>query len=311
MILFKGGVKMYSKKNLLATVVLGLSMSLTSVAPAIASADDVSVQVNVQQNAKGSVNWEKGAEADVEAWGVGLPPVNMPAERGVALALRAATVDAYRQLAEIIKGVQVDSETTMRDLSVESDVVTAKVEALVQGARVVEKVVNKDGSYSVKVAVPLYGVKSVAAVVIPEANKDLLPQETPEISEDYTPAPEVKAQAASYTGVVVDAAGLGLEGTFSPVIYDVNGRAIYGMRNIDKDFAISKGMVEYYNDLQTATVNSRAGSNPLVVKAVSVRGGGNSVNPVDVVVSVEDGDKILYANEKSGMLENKAVVFVK
>lgn len=302
---------MYSKKNLLATVVLGLSMSLTSVAPAIASADDVSVQVNVQQNAKGSVNWEKGAEADVEAWGVGLSPVNMPAERGAALALRAATVDAYRQLAEIIKGVQVDSETTMRDLSVESDVVTAKVEALVQGARVVEKVVNKDGSYSVKVAVPLYGVKSVAAVVIPEANKDLLPQETPEISEDYTPAPEVKAQAASYTGVVVDAAGLGLEGTFSPVIYDVNGRAIYGMRNIDKDFAISKGMVEYYNDLQTATVNSRAGSNPLVVKAVSVRGGGNSVNPVNVVVSVEDGDKILYANEKSGMLENKAVVFVK
>ena len=311
MILFKGDAKMYSKKNLLATVVLGLSMSLTSVAPAIASADDVSVQVNVQQNAKGSVNWEKGAEADVEAWGVGLPPVNMPAERGAALALRAATVDAYRQLAEIIKGVQVDSETTMRDLSVESDVVTAKVEALVQCARVVEKVVNKDGSYSVKVAVPLYGVKSVAAVVIPEANKDLLPQETPEISEDYTPAPEVKAQAASYTGVVVDAAGLGLEGTFSPVIYDVNGRAIYGMRNIDKDFAISKGMVEYYNDLQTATVNSRAGSNPLVVKAVSVRGGGNSVNPVNVVVSVEDGDKILYANEKSGMLENKAVVFVK
>lgn len=311
MILFKGDAKMYSKKNLLATVVLGLSMSLTSVAPAIASADDVSVQVNVQQNAKGSVNWEKGAEADVEAWGVGLPPVNMPAERGAALALRAATVDAYRQLAEIIKGVQVDSETTMRDLSVESDVVTAKVEALVQGARVVEKVVNKDGSYSVKVAVPLYGVKSVAAVVIPEANKDLLPQETPEISEDYTPAPEVKAQAASYTGVVVDAAGLGLEGTFSPVIYDVNGRAIYGRRNIDKDFAISKGMVEYYNDLQTATVNSRAGANPLVVKAVSVRGGGNSVNPVNVVVSVEDGDKILYANEKSGMLENKAVVFVK
>lgn len=311
MLLSKGGAKMYSKKNLLATVVLGLSMSLTSVAPAIASADDVSVKVNVQQNAKGSVNWEKGAEADVEAWGVGLPPVNMPAERGAALALRAATVDAYRQLAEIIKGVQVDSETTMRDLSVESDVVTVKVEALVQGARVVEKVVNKDGSYSVKVAVPLYGVKSVAAVVIPEANKNLLPSEASQITSGYIPSVELKATSFSYTGVVVDAAGLGLEGTFSPVIYDVNGRAIYGMRNIDKDFAISKGMVEYYNDLQTATVNSRAGANPLVVKAVSVRGGANSVNPVNVVVSVEDGDKILYANEKSGMLENKAVAFVK
>lgn len=302
---------MYSKKKLFAAVALGLSISVTCIVPVFADDANVSVRVKVQQNTKGSVNWEKGAEADVEAWGVGLLPVNIPAERGAALACRAATVDAYRKLAEIIKGVQVDSETTMRDLAIESDVVTAKVEALVQGARVVDKVVNEDGSYSVKVAIPLYGVKSVAAVAIPEANKDILPQETPEISEDYIPAPEVKAQAAFYTGVIVDANGLGLEGTFSPVIYDVNGRAIYGMRNIDKDFAISQGVVEYSSDLQAASANSRAGSNPLVVKAVSVRCGGNSVNPVNVVVSVEDGDKILYANKKSGMLENKAVVFVK
>lgn len=299
------------KKYLLAAVVLGLSMSLTSVAPAIASADDVSVQVNVQQNVKGSVNWAKGAEADVEAWGVGLPPENVPAARGTALARRAAIVDAYRQLAETIKGVQIDSETTMRDLAIESDVVSTKISALVKGARIVEETVNDDGSYNVRMAIPLYGVKSVAAIAVPEAKEAILPEAVPEISEDYIPAPEVKAQAASYTGVIVDAAGLGLEGTFSPVIYDVNGRAIYGMRNIDKDFAISQGMVEYSSDLQAASANSRAGSNPLVVKAVSVRGGGNSVNPVNVVVSVEDGDKILYANEKSGMLESKAVVFVK
>lgn len=302
---------MYSKKKLLAAVALGLSMSLTSIAPAIASADDVSVQVNVQQNSKGSVNWEKGASADIEAWGVGLPPANMPAARGRALARRAAVVDAYRQLAEIAQGVQVDSETTVRDLAVESDVISTKISALVKGARIVEEKAEEDGSYTVKMSIPLYGVSSVAAATIPEVHKDVLPQEAPKISEDYTPAPEVKAEAASYTGVIVDAAGLGLEGTFSPVIYDVNGRAIYGMRNIDKDFAISQGMVEYSSDLQAATSASRAGSNPLVVKAVSVRGGGNSVNPVNVVVSVEDGDKILYANEKTSMLEHKAVVFVK
>ena len=302
---------MYSNKNLLAAIVLGLSMSLTTVVPAFADNTDVSVQVNVQQNAKGSVNWDKGSDADVEAWGVGLPPVNMPANRGAALARRAAIVDAYRQLAETIQGVQVDAETTMRDLAIESDVVNTKISALVKGARVVEEFANEDGSYSVKLAIPLYGVKSVAAVAVPEAQKAILPEKAPEISESYVPAPEVKAEAASYTGVIVDAAGLGLEGTFSPVIYDVNGRAIYGMRNIDKDFAISHGMVEYSNDLQAASANSRAGANPLVVKAVSVRGGGNSVNPVNVVVSVEDGDKILYANEKSSMLENKAVVFVK
>lgn len=198
---------MYSKKNLLAAVVLGLSMSLTSVAPAMASADDVSVQVNVQQNVKGSVNWEKGAEADVEAWGVGLPPENMPAARGTALARRAAIVDAYRQLAETIKGVQIDAETSMRDLAIESDIVNTKISALVKGARIVEETANDDGSYTVRMAIPLYGVKSVATIAVPEAQKTILPEEAPAISEDYTPAPEVQAEAASYTGVVVDAGG--------------------------------------------------------------------------------------------------------
>lgn len=80
------------------------------------------------------------------------------------------------------------------------------------------------------------------------------------------------------------------------------------MLEIDREYAIIHGMVEYSGDLQAASVNSRAGANPLVVKAVSVKGGGNSVNPV---ISVEDGDKILYANEKSGMLGKHAVVLLK
>lgn len=297
-------------KHLLIAVALGVSMSMgTCFATNIQN--NVDVNVNMQQNVQGLVNWDKGSDADIEAWGVGLAPVNMYGPRGTALARRAAIVDAYRQLAELVQGVQVDAETTMRDLSIENDVVRTKTQALVKGARIIGEKVNTDGSYTVKMAIPLYGVKSVAAIAVPEAQKAVLPETAPEITESYVPTPEVKAEAASYTGVIVDAAGLGLEGTFSPVIYDVNGRAIYGMRNIDKDFAISHGMVEYSNDLQAASANSRAGANPLVVKAVSVRGGGNSVNPVNVVVSVEDGDKILYANEKSSMLENKAVVFVK
>lgn len=296
------------KKSIFAAVALGISMSMgTCFADAMQSS--VNVNVSVQQEVRGLVNWEKGSDADIEAWGVGLAPVNMPGPRGAALARRAAIVDAYRQLAEVVQGVQVDAETTMRDLTIESDVVRTKTQALIKGARIIDEKVNADGSYTVRVSIPLYGVQGVAAVAVPEANTGLA--ESPRVSAGYVPSAAVKAASSAYTGVIVDAAGLGLEGTFSPVIYDTNGRAIYGMRNIDKDFAISYGMVEYSNSVQNAAVASRAGANPLVVKAVSVRGGGNSVNPVNVVVSVEDGDKILYANERSGMLEKKAVVFVK
>lgn len=310
-------MKMINKK-MVAAVVLGLAVSFggTYTSPVMAapvSETNVSVNVNVQQDAQ--INWTKGADSDITAIGLGYPPENV-GNRGNVLARRAAIVDAYRLLGETIQGVQIDSETTVQDLVLQNDTVKARVSALIKGAVVVDEGANEDGSYFVKVRVPLFGVgKSVANAVLPEATKTIVQQPALKVDEKATPLTkeEVKeVRSVDYTGIIVDASGLGLEPTFSPIIYDVNGRAIYGMLNIDKDFAISKGMVEYATDLQTAAGGStRAGANPLVVKAASVKGGVNSVNPVNVVVSVEDGDKILLANEKANMFSQCAVVFVK
>ena len=120
-----------------------------------------------------------------------------------------------------------------------------------------------------------------------------------------------QANEIAVTGVIVDAGELGLESTFSPVIYDTNGRVIYGVNDIDPDYSISRGMVEYATDLTEAVRQSRAGAKPLLVKAVSVKSGKNSANRVNVVVTAEDGDRILMANEENRMLKNCAVVFVK
>lgn len=284
-------------------------------------ATTVAVQVEVQQpvmqeqkavGAKGIVNWEKGEKANVEAIGVGLPPENA-GQRGTALARRAAIVDAYRILAETVQGVQIDSETNMQDLVVTNDLVKAKVNALVKGATVVDEGVNEDGSYFVRMSIPMFGKeKSVAAVALPEVSKNVVPEPLPKVKETVLPKAEVKEiKKVKYTGVVVDADNMGLEATFAPAIYDTNGRIVYGLANLDKDKAISEGMVGYANVIQDATNGNRAGDNPLVIKAVAVRGGKNSVNPVNVVVSVEDADKILLANENTQMLDDAAVVFVK
>lgn len=305
-------------KKMVAATILGLAVTFggaynAPVMAAPAASTNVSVNVHVDQEA--TIDWTKGAESDVVAVGLGYPPENV-GNRGHVLARRAAVVDAYRMLAEAIQGVQVDSETTVQDMVLQNDTVKARVNALVKGARVIEEGANEDGSYYVKVRVPLFGAgKSVANAVLPEATKNVASQPAAKVDEKTTPLTKEEIQevkSVTYTGVIVDASNLGLEPTFSPVIMDTNGRVIYGMQNIDKDFAISKGMVEYATDLQTASAGStRAGANPLVVSATTVKGGTNSVNPVNVVVSVEDGDKILLANEQANMFGQCAVVFVK
>ncbi len=303
-------------KSLSITLAIATAVAFTGVTTTTVFAEpattNVSVNVEVQQ--KGEIRWDKGAESDVIATGIGLPPENT-GSRGTPLARRAAIVDAYRNLAETIQGVQVDSDTIMQDLVIQSDTVRAQVNALVKGATIIEEGGNPDGSYFVRMRVPLYGASnSVASIAIPEIEKPAAPEPLPKVNEKETALPkkEVKAvKSGSFSGVIVDASGLGLEATFSPVILDENSRAIYGMKNINPDFAISKGMVEYATNREQAIANSRAGAKPLIVKAVAVKGGRNSANRVNVVVSVDDGDKILLANEKSEMLENCAVVFVK
>lgn len=281
--------------SMLMTVSFCLLAGINSFAIA---ADSINVNVSVSQQRPVTVNWNQGKDSDIIAIGI-----SRSDSRGMALAREAAIMAAQRNLVSIAQGLQINSETTMRDLIIESDVVNRKITGVLRGAQIVEENSMPDGGYYVKMRVPLYGASgSVAAAVMPS----LLP-ETPVPFAKPNESAEVEQEG--YTGVIIDASGLGLEPTFSPVIYDDGGRVIYGVENLQYDAVINEGMAGYSQSVNEGT--ERAGSNPLVVKATQVRGGNNSVNKVNVVVSVADADKILLANEATQILRNCAVVFVR
>ena len=313
-------MKKFMKKGLILACILGMSISGSAYAETLnaennAAAEPAVVAQEASMDMKAVIDWTKGEESNVTAIGIGVPNPKVSAAQGAVLARTAAIVDAQRNLLSVIKGAQIDADTLVEDMMVTSDVVKRKIGGVLVGAVILEEGQNPDGSYIVKMGVPLYGSeKSVAAAVMPEVVKDIVTEPIPTVDvEETTLAPEVvkEVKTVLYTGIVIDADGLGLQPTFSPVIYDTNGRVIYGIKNLDKEAAISKGVVGYANEVGKATYGSRAGDNPLVIKAVEVRGGMNSVNKVNVVVSVEDADKILLANEVSHMLDACAVVFVK
>ena len=253
------------------------------------------------------ITWGDNDSSYITAVGIGRPD-----ERGMAMSREAAVVAAQRNLLSIIQGVQIDSETIMRDLMIESDVVKRNVSGLLVGAKIIEENMLSDGSYIVKMRVPLYGKSgSVASAVLPVVMNDK-PQPVQKAERNNIPQPEAeKIQSENYTGVIVDAGGMNLSPTFSPVIYDENGRDIYGAKNIDADFAVREGMVSYATNVNDEVAKNRAGNNPLIIKATRVKGGASPQSLVNVVVSVQDADKILLANENSNFLVNCKVVFVR
>ena len=113
------------------------------------------------------------------------------------------------------------------------------------------------------------------------------------------------------TGIIIDARGYNLEPTFSPLIYDEAGNIIYGKDNVDKEKAISQGLVEYAIDLEGGFKSVRVGENPLVINAIAAKDGCNSSNRVNVVVSMADAERIRKAESGDGVLTRMAVVFVR
>ena len=317
---------MKASRKLSAALALSMAVSFTATS-SLAFAEGVNVNVNINNTTQqqpaalvqgGDVDWTNLQM--IVAVGVGSAPEGMAAGRANALARRAALVDAQRVLAEMIHGVQVDSETTVDMLEVQSDVIRTKVSALVRGYQVMGEEIGADGLYYVKIGVPLFGNNSLASIVIPEVKPQAAPEpireiDTSKVSITFDEMDSLRAE--NYTGLVIIAANMNLMPTYSPVIYDMDGNAIYGIKNVDSDFAISKGMVEYANspdkpfDLAETNYGGRVGNHPLVINAEAVRGGSNSVNPVNIVITKDDAERVIIANKSSQFLEHCAVVFVR
>ena len=285
----------FNHKRLAVALAILSAISITS--PTNTSAIDTNVSVNVSvKQPTHIVNWYKGSDSDIIADGIG-----KTGGRGMSMSRMAAVMDAQRNLIGIINGVQIDSDTTMEDLIVTNDIVKRKISGILRGAKIIEEYERNDDEYYVKMRVPIYGsTDSLASVIVPELTKNLQHIDFPTANDSELTESEIKKlKNSSYTGVVINAKGLGMESTFSPVIFDAEDRAIYGIQNLNYDAIIAEGMVSYSNELNDDVTISRAGSNPLVINAVNVKGGQNSNNKVNPVISVKDAAKLLYANNNT------------
>jgi hypothetical protein len=237
----------------------------------------------------GKVDWTTGV---ITAVGIGAPPAQPAnAAQARAMAERAAQVVAYRNLLEAIKGVRVDSTTTVENFMVSSDVIKTEVSGIIQGATVMDKKYMSDGSVEVTVGMKLTG--ALADALLPKGPA------TP-MAGTLTPG----ATGQVYTGLIVDARGLGIRPAMAPKILNEDGKEVYGSAWISRDYAVREGMVGYLKDPAAAQANPRVTDKPLMVKALKVSGDGR----VDMVISNADAATLQSASQNLSMLEKCRVI---
>lgn len=269
----------------------------------------------------GSIDWTKQV---IRATGIGAPNPDVPLAAQRAGAIEAAKRIAARNLLEIIQGMNITSETTVRNAMMEDDVIRTRVEGVLRGLRVVgEPRYMSDGTVEVDVEVPITG--ALADILLPKGfgggelrllTRPLCPicgqpwpegKPVPPGVKLITPgAPATAPTGGVYTGLIVDARGLGVRPAMAPRILDENGNEVYGSRYVSREYAVEIGMVGYSKDINQARDDERVKDNPLIIRGLRASG----PNKTDVVISNTDAALIHTAAATMNFMDHCRVMFV-
>ena len=259
------------------------------------------------EEAKGKVDWVNGY---VVAIGHGTAPNGQHKAKAKLNARRAAEASAQRALMEIIQGVQVNSNTTVKNMMLEQDIINTRVEGFLKGAvitSVKEEEVEGSPVFTVEMKACLTGEgehcgsKNLATVV--EADKIPQPPFVPETQFPMTPPqpvadvppPAMPAvggyrppecdRAKPVTGVIFNLDGRSFQRQLLPVVVaDSEGSlaTVYSAKVVTPNVIRTYGAVRYSDTLDQAKGIQAIGGNPLIVYV-------DTITPENMIV-IRTGD---------------------
>lgn len=246
--------------------------------PAAAADDSV-----VQKVGHGEINWSKKV---VTATGSGAAKMDGTVAQSRLMAERAAKIDALRNIVETIQGIQVTGTRSAQDVMSNGEIKT-RVAGMAQGFKVVDTKYYSDGAVDVIVQMPIDENLTNALVERPKK-----------------PRKVSASGAAVFTGLIVNARGLGLTPSMAPRIVDESGKEIYGTEVVSEKGLQQGGIVGYAKADDQA--RERTGEKPLIVKALRLA----DKSKTDVVIANGDADKLRDPNANLSFLADGKVVLL-
>lgn len=263
-------------------------LSLTLLIPGVMAFSQIAYQpVTLENGRSGGIDYGKRV---IVVKGMGLPG----GIGGRGGQIRAAIMDAQRNFLEVTKGALITSETTVEGLITTSDIIQSRVEGVVKNFTAVDTSYWDDGTIEVTVEFNMGG-EFLDAVLPPTMGGG-----TPPSYSGAAPS------GRTFTGLIVDARGLGVRPALAPKIIDSDGNEVYGSSMVSREYAIQQGMVGYAKDPAKASENDRVAPNPLLVKGIKVEG----PNKTDVVISNQNAAELTAMSENLNFLRQCKVMIL-
>jgi len=254
----------------LLTLFITSAFAQTAYIPIEKSRTDV-----IEPQGPGEINWTQQV---IKAKGWGIIDSGLPLPQAKAMAIRAATVVAQRNLIEIIKGVRVVSETKVNDLMTKDDYIYSRIEGVVKGAKMIGEPIEKDGMVEVELAISIYDSDGIAPPIQEGLGVKLI--KLAKLTD------KEKEKIKKITGLVIDARAVGAKPAVFPRILDKDGNILFDPAEYyDPNDPTLQKIVKIITLAEQKIKESDFGDNPYFIKAIK------AVHS-DIVVSDDQRDKV-------------------
>ena len=243
----------------------------------------------------GAINWSTGK---ISAIGKASPEDNK--EGSHESVLGSARADANRQIIDILKQIKINNILSVGEYASKNDVILAGMEKTARDASFLKLYYTSALSVELMIETSIFG--SFLQLILPEEIRQI-----PKISPDI-PQEKIKMTGEIfYTGLIIDARGLGVEPVLNPLVVSEQGHTIYSSVFISREFAVQKGVSKYLCSMDQAVKDKRIGNHPLVFKGLRKEGKPTTA----IVISMSDYRLLEKVTERHTFLKECRVIIVK
>ncbi len=251
----------------------------------------------------GHVNWTRGV---LVVKGCEASPDTVAGAESKSLSANTAA----QNLLDSLNFVRMDARHSITDLIARNPELQDKIAQMVAAAPVVNQVRGEKGCIETAVQFQLTG--GFAQLMLPgtiEQVRSIKPiNGAAEGAESEIGPPRGQPAADDqdiYTGLIVDARGIGARPSMVPVIVDENHQEVYSPAFVSREFAVRQGVCGYARNAQ-ADFTPRVGSRPLLVKGLRTLDGRLS----DIMISHTDASRVRGASPHLRFLRQCRVMII-
>ena len=245
-------------------------------------------------------------------------------------ALRAAQVIAQRDLLEVLQGLNLYGQTTVRDGMLQSDKISTSVHGFLKGAVKCGETYHPDRGYAeVCMRLNIRGKGGLYDIILPlMKEKGIQPEHRPTYEPKLVPkvigmpstpfAKEKKVAEARplvkppselkepNDGLIIDTRGFQFRPALVNRILTEKNEIIFDPSKVVSNILVERGCGGFTTDINKAKalLKTWGSSNPMMVKSTGV------IKLTDAQVSADDASAIFVHDQKSNLLAEARVVFV-